>query len=180
MAHISLGPYSTFAKTHQILSTETSTKRVAGYFCFSIIFSCLSQVWGSSKYDQSFGRNKASVGSKKRKKVSEVPLCGGWGRTGRLSVIPRKEDSSLESRAKDPWCQRLSTTLNRGGVKIENQKKPHLIRPSRTPNKNNNKNFCQKSLPSICASTWLSSCDFSCDFPKMLHNYIYRCLLSSW
>ena len=40
------------------------------------------------------------------------------------------------------------------GVKIENQKKPLLIRPSRTPKTNPKKNFCSKSLPTMGASTW--------------------------
>ena len=52
------------------------------------------------------------------------------------------------------------------GVKMENQKKPLLIRPSRTPKTNPDKNFCPQSFPSMGASTWLSSCDFSCDFSK--------------
>ena len=43
------------------------------------------------------------------------------------------------------------TTLNRGGVKVENQNAPLLIRPSRTPKTNPKKNFCSKSLPTMGA-----------------------------
>ena len=37
---------------------------------------------------------------------------------------------------------------------MENQKKLLVIRPSRTPKTNPNKNFCSKSLPTMGASTW--------------------------
>ena len=57
------------------------------------------------------------------------------------------------------------------GVKMENQKKLLLIRPSRTPKNIPNKNFCPQSFPSMGTSTWLSFCDFSCDFSKILHNF---------
>ena len=53
------------------------------------------------------------------------------------------------------------------GVKMENQKKPLLIRPSRTPKTIPNKNFCPQPFPSMGTSTWLSFCDFSCDFSKI-------------
>ena len=56
------------------------------------------------------------------------------------------------------------------GVKMENQNEPLLIRPSGTPKTNTKRNFCPQSFPTIGASTWLYSCDFSCDFSKFLHN----------
>ena len=56
------------------------------------------------------------------------------------------------------------------GVKMENQNEPLLIRPSGTPKTNTKRNFCPQSFPTIGASTWLYSCDFSCDFSKILHN----------
>ena len=67
--------------------------------------------------------------------------------------------------------RRILNTMNQGGVKMENQKKPLLIRPSRTHKTIPNNNFCPKSFPSMGASKWLSSCDFSCDFSKILHNF---------
>ena len=56
------------------------------------------------------------------------------------------------------------------GVKMENQNEPLLIRPSGTPKTNTKRNFCPQSFPTIGTSTWLYSCDFSCDFSKILHN----------
>ena len=56
---------------------------------------------------------------------------------------------------------------------MENQKEPLLIRPSRTPKTNPQKNSCPKSFPTIGASTCvirLYSCDISCAFPKIWHN----------
>ena len=54
---------------------------------------------------------------------------------------------------------------------MENQNKSLLIRPSRTPKRIPKMNFCPKSFPTIGASRWLCSFDFSCDFSKILHNF---------
>ena len=46
---------------------------------------------------------------------------------------------------------------------MENQNKPLLIRPSRTPKRIPKINFCPKSFPTIGASTRWCSCVFSYD-----------------
>ena len=43
---------------------------------------------------------------------------------------------------------------------MENKNEPLLIRPSRTPKTNPQKNFCSKSSPTMGASTWFLCVNF--------------------
>ena len=53
----------------------------------------------------------------------------------------------------------------KGKVKMKNQKKPLIIRPSRTLKTTSKNNFCFKSLSTMGASTWLLCVTF----------YVYLC-----
>ena len=55
---------------------------------------------------------------------------------------------------------------------MENQNKPLLIRPSRTPKTNSKKNFCSKSLPTMGTFTWFFLCDFLCVFAKFVQKIL--------